>query len=140
MSEQKLYSIDDLDATKLGETPFDFEFMNQDGTGTGIILSVLGSEVERVQKVIAELINERRKKEAVRKMNESFRNKKTAEFEPLESDLEFGQRLAAIRLVGWKNLIEDWSPEEALRLCRKNKEVAAQVTEASDNSGNFLNL
>ena len=139
MSKKKV-SLAQLDAAKLGDTPFEFEYLAPDGAGTGIFFEVLGSETETVTSVVSELVNERRKKEAVRKMNESFRNKKNAEFEPLESDVEFGQRLAAVRLVGWRGIEEAYSAEGALKLCKSNRDVAAQITQNSDDTGNFLKL
>ena len=132
-------SLQDLDASKAGETPFEFEYINQAGNKTGIFFSVLGGQSEKVSKEIARLINERRHKEAVR---ETFRkgNPNKVEFEPLEDDVEFGQRLAAVRLAGWRGIDDPFSAENALRLCKGNREIAAQVTAQSDAVGNFIQL
>lgn len=138
---KKEFSLSDLDATKAGEKPFEFEFLDSDGEGTGIYFSVLGSETEAVTKEIAALVNERRKKEAARNMNNnSFRGKSNVEFEPLESDVEFGQRLAAVRLVGWRGIKEEFTKEGALLLCQTNRRAAAQITQNSDNAANFMKL
>jgi hypothetical protein len=91
-----------------------------------------------VTQEVARLVNERRRKEAARDVARKVgTGPRAVEFETLESDVEFGQRLAAVRLVGWRGITEPWSPENALRLCRGNRELAAQVTMQSDMTGNF---
>lgn len=139
-SKKKSFSLSDLDATKASESAYEFQYLLPGGEGTGIYFSVLGSETETVTKEVARLVNERRKKEAIRNMNQNFRNKNNAEFEPLESDIEFGQRLAAIRLVGWRGIQEEFNAENALKLCQSNRDIAAQITQNSDNLANFMKL
>lgn len=137
---KKEFSLSDLDATKAGEKPFEFEFLDPEGEGTGIFFSVLGSESETVTKEVARLVNERRKKEATRNMNNGFRGKSNVEFESLESDVEFGQRLSAVRLVGWRGIKEEFTREGALLLCQTNRRAAAQITQQSDKPANFMKL
>lgn len=137
---KKSVSLASLDASALGDTPFEFEYLTQKGEGTGVFLSVLGSETETVTKIVNEMVNDRRRKESVAKMNNQFRNKNSAEYETIESDVEFGQRLSAARLVGWRGIEDAFSPENALKLCKSNRDIAAQITQKSDDTANFLKL
>lgn len=136
------FSLDQLDATKAAARAFEFEYRNSTtGEGTGIFLSVLGGESETVTAEVAKLVNERRRKQAARELNTKIGvHNNSPVFEPLESDVEFGQRLAAVRLVGWRGISDAWSPENALRLCRSNRDIAAQITQQSDASANFIKL
>lgn len=138
-NEQKGVSLDDLDATKASAEAFEFEYVTPAGENSGIFLSVLGSQSETVTKEVARLINERRRKQAAREVQQKVGvGVKTVEFDTLESDVEFGQRLAAVRLVGWRGITEPCTPENALRLCRSNREIAAQITLNSDEMANFM--
>lgn len=136
---KKTYSLSDLDATQAASEAFKFEYMLPNGEGSGIILHVLGGQSEAVTKEVAKLVNERRRKDAMRQAKKGFKNK-DAEFETFESDVEFGQRLASVRLVGWEGIAEPCTPENALKLCMSNKDIAAQVTEQSDDIANFMKL
>lgn len=138
----KAFSLDQLDSTKAASQAFEFEYISSaTGEETGIFLSVLGGESEAVTKEVAKLVNERRRKQAAREVQQKIGvGAKPVEFETLESDVEFGQRLAAVRLVGWRGISEPWTPENALRLCRSNRDIAAQITQQSDATANFIKL
>lgn len=148
-------SLDDLDTVAASSAAFEFEYINAKGEPSGIFLKVVGSQSEVVTREVAKLVNERRRKEAARAVsNRVGTGPRTPEFETLESDVEFGQRLAAVRLVGWRapgetnglsleqqerfsGIRDPWTPENALRLCRGNRELAAQVATQSELTGNF---
>jgi len=72
---KKSVSLASLDVATLGDTPFEFEYLTQKGEGTGVFFSVLGSETETITKIANEMVNDRRRKESVAKMNNQFRNK-----------------------------------------------------------------
>lgn len=151
-------SLNDLDAAQKSSEAFEFEYQNADGDPTGIFLLVVGSQAEKVTMAVAKLVNERRRKEAAREVQRRIQpNSKTVQFETLESDVEFGQRLAAVRLVGWRGpgqvdglspeqverfqgITDPWTEDNALRLCRTNRDIAAQVTLQSDAMGNFTTI
>lgn len=143
MSEAKkaraTMSLDDLDYISKSDAAYEFEYLTPDGDGTGVFISVLGGQAEVVTREVAALLNDRRRKEAMRAMK-ARSNKKQAEFDPIEEDIEFGQRMAAIRIVGWRGISDPFSRENAMRLCATNREVAAQVIEHSDNMANFTKL
>jgi hypothetical protein len=135
------FSLDDLDATKASAQAFEFEYITSSGDNSGVFLSVLGGQSEIVTTEVARLINDRRRKQASREVQQKIGvGSKVIEFETVESDIEFGQRLAAVRLVGWRGITEPWSVENALKLCRSNREIASQVTQQSDATANFISL
>ena len=133
------FSLDDLNYIKKSEESYEFEYLTPGGDGTGVFISVLGGQSEVVTREVAVLLNDRRRKEAMRAMK-ARSNKKQVEFDPIEEDIEFGQRMAAIRIVGWRGITDPFTPENAMRLCSTNREVAAQVIEYSDNMANFTKL
>lgn len=138
-TKTKTFSLSDLDATKASESAFEFEYVNPAGDPTGIFFQVLGSQSETVTAEVSKLVNDRRRKEAVREVQRKMgTGKKDVGFETMESDIEFGQRLAAIRLVGWRGISDTWSFENALRLCQTNRHIAAQITEQSEEMANFM--
>jgi hypothetical protein len=135
----KQFSLNDLDATAASSEAFTFEYINPAGDATGIFFSVLGSQSEAVTAEVARLVNERRRKEAAREVQRKVGvGKKAVEYDTLESDVEFGQRLAAVRLVGWRGISDVWTPENALKLCQTNRHIASQVTEQSEEMANFM--
>lgn len=133
-----MYTLDQLDATKACDVPFVFDFIDSRGQKTGIKFHVLGGQSERVTQEVARLINERRQQAAQREMEIKNSKSQLAEFEPIEKDIEFQRRLASVRLVGWENIADEWSPEGAFRLCKTNKDVLAQVTSQSEIMANFM--
>lgn len=137
--ESKTFSLSDLDATAASAAAFEFEYLNPAGNSTGIFFKVLGGQCEAVTVEVARLVNDRRRKEAAREVQRKMgAGKKAVDFETMESDVEFGQRLAAARLVGWRGISDEWSMENALKLCQTNRHVAAQITEQSEEMENFM--
>lgn len=137
MTKTASFSLADLDARKASDGAFEFEYVLPDGEGSGVFLSVLGGQSKTVQDEANRLINERRRKEAVQAAQaKTSRNPET--YTSVESDVEFGQRLAAVRVVGWRGIKETFSPELALSLCRSNQDVASQVLERSNDMANFM--
>lgn len=131
------FSIDDLDAESACETPVEFEFIDETGANSGIFLQVLGGESATVKTKTNELMDQRRRQDEIRHVN--VRPGKPAPITPTESDIAFGKRLAAIRLVGWRGIKEPYSPELALKLVTKRDELSAQVLTVSNDIARFMN-
>jgi hypothetical protein len=129
-------SLASLDARKASETPYLFEYVGPDGVESGIRLGVLGGQSSTVTKATNLLLNERRRQEAIRDA-EANAARPGDNITPVESDILFGQRLAAIRLVAWEGIDEDCTPENALLLCQTNADIAAEVLKQSNKIGNF---
>jgi hypothetical protein len=134
MTKPASRSLASLNTRKASETPFTFEAVEPDGSFSGIKLSVLGSHSDQVTKESNRLINERRQQQAAR---EAQAGPNEPLFTPVEDDVAFGQRLAAVRLVGWEGIDEPCTPENALILCQTNPGYAAQVMQKSGNLANF---
>lgn len=149
-------SLSALNLTAAGEQMFEFEYAI-DGKPSGLWFSVYGTQTDRVQAAINKAVNERRKTEAVAESRARHSRAGAAEFTPLEDDTAFGQRLAAVRLGGWRGpgqtedltpeqkgrfqgITEPFSPELALKLCQGNPDIAAQATEEANRTSNFLKL
>lgn len=135
--EAKTVSIASLNAVAAGDAAFEFEYIDTLGNPTGIFFKVLGSQSEKVTKETNALINARRRQEAVRLAQVGNRRPQDA-VTPVEDDITFGQRLAAIRVVGWSGITEEYSPELALKLCQTNADISSQVLDRSNEVGNFI--
>lgn len=130
-------SLADLNARAASEKAFEFEFII-DGEGTNVFISVLGQHCESIAAQLNAEINARRRKQAVAAVRNAKSRAEAVEFDPIEDDIAFGQRLAAIRIVGWRGIAEDFTPERALILCQSNPVLAEQVLEASNDLANFM--
>lgn len=149
-------SLAALDATQASAEAHEFEYITPTGDETGLFFRVLGGQSEIVTGVTNHMVNERRRKAAAREVNARIgTGKKVVEFDAVEGDIAFGQSLAAARLVGWRGpndrdgltaeqlerfqgITDLFSPENALRLCRSNRDIAAAITLQSDEMGNFI--
>ena len=129
-------SLSSLNTRQASEQPFWFDYVGPDGEATGIRFGVLGSQGYTVQRAINEAVNQRRRKEAIREA-EGASASPADQVTPIEDDIAFGQRLAAVRLIGWEGIEDPFTPENALLLCQTNPEIAAEVTKQSNRVGNF---
>lgn len=133
---QKTLSLDALNLRKANDEPFEMPYLLPDGSKSGVTILVLGAHSETVQNGVARLLNERRRKEA----QAIGKSGKAVDFTPVEDDIEFGQRGAAIRISGWRGITEECTPDLALKLCRINPDLASQVMEASNDAGHFTKM
>jgi hypothetical protein len=129
----KLFSLADLDVTKQSEAGFEFEVQDDStGKGIGVHLTVIGAHAPAVQKFTSKKLNDRR---AFDEMNE--RRGKKAQIRKIEDDVEFGIELAAIRIVGWRGISEEFSQANAIQLCTVNPTIREQILKASEDLANF---
>lgn len=133
----KALSFADLNVRKASETPFEFEYLDPDGAGTGFFLSVIGTHSDTILKASQEAEDARRKKEAFRAMKAAKSRPDQVDVGSVVDDVEAGVKLIAKRIVGWRGIDVDYSPEKALELCQVNPLVCAQVMEASNTEGHF---
>ncbi len=129
----KMFSIAELDITKQSEAGFEFEVQDDStGKGVGVYLTVIGAHAPAVQKFTSKKLNERR---VFDEMNE--RRGKKAQVRKIEDDVEFGIELAAIRIVAWRGISDEFSPANAVQLCTVNPTVREQILKASEDLSNF---
>ena len=132
MSET-LASLADFDQVSASETPFEFQLKRADGNPSGVFLSILGDDAEKVQKFTTRRVNEDRRQMVLR-----AKSRKQDEYTPIEDDISFAIEAAVIRTVGWRGLKEPFSAENARKLFTSSKDARAQVMEESAKAANFM--
>jgi len=135
--EVQLISLDALNARQHSEEAFEFNYVGPRGNATSIFFSVLGEHSERVRSASNELLNEQRRTAAQR---EASATSAIEAVEPVEESTVLGQKLAAVRLVGWRGIQEEFTPARALALCQSNSHVAGQVLAQSRRLENFIKV
>jgi hypothetical protein len=138
MTKTAPVSLKSLDARASSDIPFEFEYILPNGEGSGIFLSILGSQSKTVTEAVNKMMNERRRIAETAELNARTGGRKTAAIIPVEDDIAFGQKMAAIRLVGWKGIAEPFDPDLALELCEMNQDIANQINERSNDLANFM--
>lgn len=131
MTKSKTVSLEDLNLSKQCEDAFEFEYVDPAGNKTGIYISVIGSNAEKVRKFSIAEANKVRKESALKS------KRKDNEFTPIEDDIEYFIRDAANRIVAWRGIDQECNAENAEYLCRVNSEIRRQVVEASNELSNF---
>jgi hypothetical protein len=126
-------SLDDLDITKPSEIGFEFEYISEaNNKPTGVFITVLGGNSHKVQEWTRKELNRRRTREA---MN-AKRGKDNVVL--IEDDEEFGIQSAVVRVVSWRGITQDCTPENVRRLCEINPEVLGQIIKNSNELSNFI--
>lgn len=134
-------SINDLDAMAACSEAVEFEYIMPSGKPSGLFFSIIGSQSEVVAAATARLQNERRRKAAARELQQKMGvGQPKVEFDKFEEDVAYGHEMAAARLVGWRGINDPFTPENALRLCKRNTHIAAFITQCSEELGNFFKL
>jgi len=123
-----MFSLDDLDAKKACSVPYEFEYKFGNGKGSGVFISVYGDESEHVAVETAALMAAERARA----------NALGDEYE--QDNMLIGKKLAALRIAGWRGIKEEYTPENALKLCLSNTSISDQVITHSKNIGNFIKL
>ena len=131
MSKTELLSIDDLDLTAASDAPFDLEVLSIKGVKTGITIQVLGTESQKVQEWTNRQAN-RIRTQATQKSVTGKDNVRTA-----EEDDEYIIESAAVRIVGWSGLKDEFTKDNATKLMARNVHVRMQVLTASNDLGNY---
>jgi hypothetical protein len=124
-------SLTELDLVKPSETGFEFEYIQESGGPSGVFITVIGSHSGKVKSWVRKELNTIRQRAAM------MEKKGKEDIRLVEDDEEFGIRNAAIRIIGWRGITEDYTPELAIKLCEVNPEIRSQVIEKSDELANF---
>ena len=138
MTKNAPISLKSLNARAAADVPFEFEYILPNGEGSGIFLSVLGAQSKTVTAEVNKLMNERRRVEEIAAINARTGGRKAGVIIPVEDDIAFGQKLAAVRLVGWRGIAEPFDPDLALALCEMNHDLCNQINEQSNAAENFM--
>lgn len=123
--------LQDLNLATQCAEGFEFEYINPAGKPTGFFITVIGSEAEPVTEWVRKTLNSQRTQAAV-----AAKRGKDVE-RTVEDDIEFGNGAAAVRIIGWRGLKQEYSKENALTLVTINSHVREQVLKESNELANF---
>lgn len=122
-----------FDAVSMCEDGIPVEMLGVDGvTPTGVTLVVLGKHADAVTKWTNKITNS-----AIREMAMAARKGRPAEPKPLEDQREENLQGAAVRVVGWKGVKQEFDREILMRALRRNPHWVDQIVEASNDLGKF---
>lgn len=130
--EKTAKSLKDLDLVSACNQPFEFEYLDANGNGSGLFLEIIGAHSEKVQKWRNNRLNQQRQADAMNKKRGRDDVVRT-----IEADIDFGVEFISIRITGWRGISDPWSTENALLLCQINPELTQQVAQHSENLANF---
>ena len=130
----KLMSLNDLNEVDACNHAEEMTFKDSLGEDTDIKLMVLGAHADLVQADLNKQIDRIRRNEF-----KSKKQGKIAEPNPAADDIDSGIATVAKRIVGWSGIEDKFTPQNALRLCTQNPSCRGQVSEFSENLGNFGN-
>lgn len=128
---KKEIDITAFDAVSESEAGFELAMKGTDGTDTGIKFKVLGRHSDAVQTWGKKLFQKMQREERMAK----GRNK-----EPeldIEELKEQNIESAAIRVIGWVNVKQEFSKDLLKQVLRKNPHFIDQITEASNDDALF---
>lgn len=132
MTKATEVSIFDFDERAENERGVEIELTTANGKRTGIHLTVIGEQSEKVQAHVFRTINARRRQEVV-----SARKGKNAEARPIEDDVALAADKAVVSVTGWRGPKEEFSEGNLRRLLEKNPSFVTQILEASADSAAF---
>lgn len=132
MTKQVVFDITAFDAVAESEVGVDIELKHADGvTGTGIIVTVIGKHADAVVAFTRNVLNRMLRDEQLAK-----RRGKDVEVD-VEKLKEQSREDAAIRVIGWKNVKQEFSKELLKSVLVRNPHWIDQIVEASNDLGNF---
>lgn len=128
-------SLSALNVTKASETPIRVPFIDTNGEATGVVFLVLGDQSTVVKAGLQELLNEQRRAAAAAEARAPLPGE--VNYRPVQDDVDFVNRSAALRLVGWEGIEETFTPDLGLELVKHNPEARDQIVGASSRVGRF---
>lgn len=132
-SNQKPVDITAFDAVTESDNGCEIELLDTDGmTGTGVHLTILGKNADAVVKWVTRLVNNN-----IREQQIAARKGKTVEAKGLDELRDQNIEGAAVRVTGWRNVTQPFTPELLKAVLLRNPHWINQIIEESDNLGNF---
>lgn len=130
---QNLLDITAFDAVTECEDGHEFELKDKDGiTGTGVKLVILGKHADVVNKWLNKTVNA-----MIRERQIAERKGRGVDAKSLDEIREHNIDGAVIRVIGWKNVKQPFTPELLKASLKRNPHWVDQIVEESDNLGNF---
>jgi hypothetical protein len=132
-STKQAIDILSFDSVKRSEAGYEFELKQPDGqTGTGVYLTIRGRHADIVQDWIAGTINA-----ATQKAEYAKKRGKDVEPETLEEIRDSNRKGALIRVIGWRNVQQDYSADIMEQALRRNPHWVDQILTQSNDLANF---
>jgi len=132
MTKAAEISINDFDERAENDSGIEIELTTAAGKRTGIHLTVIGEQSEKVQAHVYRTINQRRRQEMA-----NARKGKNAEVRPFEEDIELTLDKAVVSVTGWRGPKEEFSESLLRKLLERNPSFITQILEASADSAAF---
>lgn len=135
MSDEQQQDFDILafDAVADAEAGYDYEVKHPDGTGTGVILQIIGSHADEITRWNTRLANAMLREQAM-----ATKRGKPAEPKPIEELREQNIEGAAMRVVGWRGVKQAFDRELMKQALRRNPHWIEQIVRESEDLGNFI--
>lgn len=137
--EARGFDLSKNDLSEIAETGFRFE-LKMPGTeeGVGAFFTVRGAKSPKVLAFAKKKYNEYQLR-----AKDARRRNKEAEDLTLDEAEDMGVDSAYIRLIKWEGMLEDgvaipFDEENVKRVLRKHDWIRTQITDASDDIGNFI--
>jgi hypothetical protein len=116
------------------ETPYEFEVVSEvNGQGMGIFISVISQYAQKVNSNLKGTLLVRQRVAEIRELTTSV----TA-FHSVEEERDFEIQSAVHRVVGWREVEEDFTYDNLLDVCSTNQSIRKQIIRASNTIGLFL--
>ena len=133
MSKTQAIDILAFDAVAESENPIDVKMKGPDGNDTGIIFCVIGKNADAVTQWQTKQFN------AMQREAYFAQKKRGKDPEPktIEELAEMNIQGALVRVVGWKNVSQEFSKDILKKVLERNPHFVEQVIDASDDLGNF---
>lgn len=128
----KKIDITSFDVVKDSEQGFDLSVKNADGTESGVVLVVLGKHSDKVTTFTRKKFNEFQNEAEMAKRRGKEPTPKT-----LDELEEFNLANTIVRVTGWKNVEQEFTPELLATVLKRNPHWIEQIIEASDDAANF---
>lgn len=132
MSDKEPVDILGFDSVTASEEGYEFELENEDGTGTGVLVKVRGRHSDAVVNWATKKVND-----AAREQHLAARKGKAPDPKPIEELREQNREGAVVRVIGWRNVKQPYSPELMKEALKRNPHWIEQICEESDNLANF---
>lgn len=134
MESKKLEAVDitSYDSVAASEMAHEFELEGVDGDGTGVFVSVIGGHADAIVKWTSKIIHQAQREAAIAK-----KAGKPEPFKTLEELREQNLEGAVLRVTGWRNVKQPYTPDLMKQALRRNPHWVNQIISESDDLGNF---
>jgi hypothetical protein len=132
MSKTKAVDILSFDAVAESEIGFDLILKDTNGNETGVILVIIGKNADAVTNWQRREFNKLQREASM-----AQRRGKEPPQMTIEELRDYNMQNAVLRVRGWKNVTQEFSPELLKKVIERNPHFLDQIIEASDDVGNF---